>query len=70
MTYPKPVTRPFTAEEIVELIERRITSLLDAGSRTRARREVGMGYSLEVIGNERRTLEDLLETIKAGRFPR
>lgn len=64
MTYPSPENRPFTAEEIIELIDTRVKELNQA-----CIRETG-GWYQSLFSHQIEVLEDLLIKIRAGKYPR
>ena len=63
MTYPTPSNRPYTLEEVLELMNKKAERLSDA-----ARRESG-GWGREILGYQAQAIEELLVTIQAGKFP-
>jgi hypothetical protein len=63
MNYPRPASRPFTREEILEVIQKRIEWLNESVDRCR-------GWSCEIAGHQIQVLEELLKTIRTGKFPK
>ncbi len=62
MTHPTPASRPFTREEILEVIQKRIEWFNESFDRSR-------GWSAKITGYQTQALEELLKTIRAGKFP-